>query len=80
MTALLTEETTVPTKKSVPITKDGHVTPRRIISIHDELWGPAQELAKLRHMNASAIVREALREYIAEARANGELPKRRRSA
>ena len=81
----LTEETTMPAKKTtpakaVPFTSSGHVTPRRIISMNDDLWQAVQELAALRHMNASALIRETVRDLIAEARAEGELPKRKRGA
>lgn len=57
-----------------------HVTPRRIVSMHDDLWLPLQDLAAHRHMNASALLRELVRDAVAEARVNGELPKAKRRA
>lgn len=81
MTTTLTRETEMPAKKkTAPPKSDTHTTPRRLITMHDDLYGPLQELARLRHSNASALIRDAVREMIAEARAEGELPKRRRSA
>lgn len=66
-------KTTKPTPNS-----SGHVTPRRIVSVPDELWLPLQDLAALRHEAAATLVREAIRNLLAEARKSGELAKTKR--
>jgi hypothetical protein len=78
-TTTLTRETEMPAKKTTPKVADTHVTPRRIVTMSDDLWLPLGDLAHARHTTSAALVREAVRLLINEARATGELPKVKRS-
>lgn len=59
-----------------------HPTPRRVVSMVDELWLPFQELAEYRHQTASALIRQLIVAELEKARVSGELrrAKGRRSA
>jgi hypothetical protein len=59
-------------------TPTSRVTPRRNITIPDELWDDVVKLAELRHSNVSAEIRRACLALLAEARGSGEMPKARR--
>jgi hypothetical protein len=50
-----------------------HPTPRRVVSIVDELWNPFQDLAEYRHISASALVRQLMMAELEKARISGEM-------
>lgn len=53
--------------------RKGH-TPRRVISMTDEMWADLCQLAKIRHTSASQLIRVMTATAIDNARADGELP------
>ena len=53
--------------------KRHHPTPRRVVSIVDDLWNPFQELAEYRHISASALVRQLMVAELEKARISGEM-------
>lgn len=67
-------------KENMTMTTTKRVTARRAIPIADDLWADWLTLAAKRHSTGSDLIRRLMVEEIADARANGELPKAKRKA
>lgn len=71
--ARATKPAPAPTQRQASVVTTGRATPRRILSVADDLWWPFSELANGRGLNASELVRQMMVIAVHEARQSGEL-------